>query len=93
LRSIFCLRMDTGRDFRPVLNPRTRPVYPRVFELQNSACSKTSGELRDEFADYLAALCVKTYDPMKWWWAHRREYPVLHQLALDYPSVPCEYFS
>jgi hypothetical protein len=48
---------------------------------------------RDELADYVAAPRVKTDDPTKWWWARRHEYPVLHQPALDYLSVPCEYFS
>jgi hypothetical protein len=48
-------------------------------------------ESRDELTDYLAAPRVKTDDPMKWWWEHRREYPVLHRLALDYLSVPCEF--
>jgi hypothetical protein len=33
---------------------------------------------------------VKTDDPMKWWWNHRREYPVLSQVALDYLSVLCK---
>jgi hypothetical protein len=35
----------------------------------------------------------KLMTPLKWWWANRSEYPVLHQLALDYLSVLCEYFS
>jgi hypothetical protein len=31
-------------------------------------------------------------DPLKWWWEHRRTYPTLSHMALDYLSIPCEYF-
>ncbi|KAJ7511505.1 hypothetical protein B0H11DRAFT_707002 [Mycena galericulata] len=37
---------------------------------------------RNKLPDYPAALHVKTDDPMEWWWAHRRQYPVLHQLTI-----------
>ncbi|KAF7359902.1 putative AC9 transposase [Mycena venus] len=50
--------------------------------------STVDEETRDEVSDYLAAPRVRTEDPMNWWWNHRREYPVLSQVALDYLSVP-----
>jgi hypothetical protein len=46
-------------------------------------------QARDEVSDYLAAPRIQTTDALKWWWKHRREYPILSQLALDYLSIPC----
>lgn len=43
-----------------------------------------------ELDDYLKLPVEKAPDPLKWWHNHRRVYPNLSRMALDYLSIPGE---
>ncbi|KDQ51822.1 hypothetical protein JAAARDRAFT_198884 [Jaapia argillacea MUCL 33604] len=43
---------------------------------------------RDELDEYLSLPAETVKDPLKWWWDNQKAYPNLHQMALDYLSVP-----
>lgn len=45
-------------------------------------------KVRDELEEYLALPVEKVKDPLKWWWDHRKAYPALSRMALDYLSCP-----
>ncbi len=48
--------------------------------------------VRNELDDYLTSPREAVNgDPLAWWWEHRRTYPKLSRMALDYLSVPGEY--
>jgi hypothetical protein len=40
---------------------------------------------------YLTSTVEKVKDPLMWWWDHRKVYPNLSTMALDYLSAPGEY--
>ena len=42
----------------------------------------------DELDEYLSHAIEKVKDPIAWWWDHRRVYPQLSAMALDYLSIP-----
>ena len=37
---------------------------------------------------YLTSAVEKVKDPLMWWWDHRKVYPNLSRMALDYLSAP-----
>jgi hAT family C-terminal dimerisation region len=39
---------------------------------------------------YLTSAVEKVKDPLMWWWDHRKVYPNLSIMALDYLSAPGE---
>jgi hypothetical protein len=41
-----------------------------------------------ELDDYLKLPVESVQDPLKWWHAHRRSYPNLSRMVLDYMSIP-----
>jgi len=43
---------------------------------------------RDELDEYLSQAIEKVRDPIAWWWNHRKVYPWLLTMALDYLSIP-----
>lgn len=47
----------------------------------------------DEVSHYLCTKPedVQNEDLLRWWHDHRRQYPRLFRMALDYHSIPCEY--
>jgi len=46
----------------------------------------------DEVSRYLCTEPedVQNEDLLRWWYDHRRQYPHLFRMALDYHSIPCE---
>lgn len=42
----------------------------------------------DELDEYLSQVIEKVKDPIAWWWDHRKVYPQLSAMALDYLSIP-----
>ena len=42
----------------------------------------------DELDEYLSQAIEKVRDPIAWWWNHRKVYPRLLTMALDYLSIP-----
>ena len=42
----------------------------------------------DELDEYLSQAIEKVRDPIAWWWDHRKVYPRLSAMALDYLSIP-----
>jgi hypothetical protein len=42
----------------------------------------------NELDEYLSHPIEKVRDPIGWWWDHRKQYPTLSQMALDFLSVP-----
>ncbi len=45
-------------------------------------------DARDEYEEYLNTPARPCDNPLKWWKAHRQEYPRLSQMALDLFSIP-----
>jgi len=41
-----------------------------------------------ELDEYLSQAIEKVQDPIAWWWDHRKVYPRLSAMALDYLSIP-----
>lgn len=52
------------------------------------ALGTSSTSTISELDEYLCLPTVKTNDPLAWWQDNRRTYPMLHQMALDFLSVP-----
>lgn len=53
--------------------------------------AKTSSPIKDEFQHYLNVLelpALEEYDPFLWWATNKNQYPVLHQIAMKYLSIP-----
>jgi len=42
----------------------------------------------NELDEYLSQGIEKVRDPIAWWWDHRKVYPRLSAMALDYLSIP-----
>ncbi len=42
----------------------------------------------NEIKRYINSPTVVTKDPIQWWWDHRREYPRLSRMALNYLTIP-----
>ena len=48
-------------------------------------------QIKDEFQHYLNVVelpALEEYDPYAWWLANKNQYPILHNLALKYLSIP-----
>lgn len=45
-------------------------------------------ELRGELDQYLSTDPEHVTDALTWWYEHKHVYPQLHQMALDYLSIP-----
>ncbi len=43
---------------------------------------------RDEYQEYIKAPPLPCDNPLKWWEARRKEFPILSQMALDVLSIP-----
>ena len=43
---------------------------------------------QNEVDEYLSQAVEKVRDPIAWWWDHRKVYPKLSAMALDYLSIP-----
>jgi hAT family C-terminal dimerisation region len=42
----------------------------------------------NELDDYLSQGIEKVSNPVTWWWDHRKVYPKLSVMALDFLSIP-----
>jgi hAT family C-terminal dimerisation region len=49
-------------------------------------------DLRDELDKYLLMDCENVLNPLLWWFEHKSIYPHLSRMALDYLSIPGEYW-
>jgi hypothetical protein len=49
-------------------------------------------ELRDELEKYLSIDTERVSDVLLWWFEHKNVYPRLSRMALDYLSIPGEFF-
>lgn len=53
--------------------------------------AKTTMPIKDEFQHYLNVVelpALEEYDPFVWWLTNKSQYPVLHNLAMKYLSIP-----
>jgi hAT family C-terminal dimerisation region len=47
-------------------------------------------DLRDELERYLGMETEQVLDALLWWFEHKKVYPRLSRMALDYLSIPGE---
>ena len=53
--------------------------------------SKVIAPTKDEFQHYLNVSelpVLEEYDPFSWWATNKNQYPILHQVAMKYLSIP-----
>lgn len=43
---------------------------------------------KTELQEYLDLPTEKVADPLAWWWARQKQFPVLLRMAMDYLSAP-----
>jgi len=59
-----------------------------VDEFANISINLTKSTRLSEIDEYLRLPVENVSDPLKWWYDHRRVYPNLSRMALDYLSIP-----
>ncbi|GBC38914.2 zinc finger BED domain-containing protein 4-like [Rhizophagus irregularis DAOM 181602=DAOM 197198] len=53
--------------------------------------AKITAPIKDEFQHYLNVTelpALKEYDSFSWWFTNKNQYPILHQIAMKYLSIP-----
>ena len=58
-------------------------LHPPDFYTQHQTTAA-----RDEYQEYIKAPPLPCDDPLQWWGARRKEFPILSQMALDLLSIP-----
>lgn len=59
-----------------------------MFEALASAPLKSLNSDDDELDAFLMEACVDVVDAVAWWYDHRKAYPRLSRMALDYLTIP-----
>jgi hypothetical protein len=59
-----------------------------IFDNLPSLQAPKLAELLGELDKYLSTGPEHVTDALAWWYEHRDDYPRLHQMALDYLSIP-----
>lgn len=63
-----------------------------VLSFANISVGTATTRQQNEIDEYLHLPVENVLDPLKWWYDHRRVYPNLSQMAIDYLSIPREWF-
>lgn len=73
--------------------PKAKAPAATAFNMfQNiSVVSSSSAGIADELDRYLSEPTDSTTEPLLWWYEHRKQYPTLSLMALDYHSIPGMY--
>jgi hypothetical protein len=58
----------------------------------NISVTKNVGYRSSELDEYLRKPVENVQDPLKWWFTNRHVYPSLYRMALDYLSIPGEFY-
>lgn len=85
VRRFICLTCSS------LLTPRIQ-ANKNIFDDLPSLAAPHSSELRDELDLYLASDPVFTENALHWWHERRSTFPCLSRMALDYLSIPGQFF-
>jgi hypothetical protein len=68
-------------------NAKDDDGFASFGNLSVTTCPRAS-----EIQDYLSLPVENMKDPLKWWTDNKHAYPNLHWMALDYLSIPGEFY-
>jgi hAT family C-terminal dimerisation region len=58
------------------------------LDFANVSVNQTVPPKSIKLDEYLRQAVENVANPLKWWYANRSRYPILHRMALDYLSIP-----
>jgi hAT family protein len=84
----YCFQDNIVIDSRVADQP-TDPTTKNIFNTLPVFCAPLAGTI-NKLTRYLNTMPkdIKNEDILKWWYEHKYVFPLLHQMALDYHSVP-----
>ena len=79
------------QDITPILSDRDTDKLTTMGNFWKKKNAKITAPINDEFQHYLNVLelpALEEYDPFLWWATNKNQYPILHQIAMKYISIP-----